>query len=253
MNTNAKTLRNLVIDNRFDDGRLTEAQLGKNDYKELSTLYTNALESLTQWASKDYAHTSTKKDKDTAFASVKAILGLYATDESRVIIDEASLRTLRDFAVKPKRMYSDAYKIARKLVKKAEETLSDRISDLENLGIPAPKLNDEDFELDNYVKAVRESSVDTKVGNTDMLDMFVAALNTLVLRNAKIEEIKKAGNWTWKRPQPVALGEFATLVENYVGDCLEEGFNLKSYKDTAKDNRATNEAINKAVKEALDA
>lgn len=253
MKTNATTLRTLVIDNRFEDGRLTEAQLGKDDYKELNTLYTNALESLTKWASKDYAHTSTKKDKDSAFTEVKAILGLYATDESRVIIDEASLRTLRDFAVKPKRMYSDEYKIARKLVKKAEETLSDRISDLENLGIPAPELNDEDFDLNAYVVSVRESGTNTKIGNTDMLDMFVAALNTLALRNTKIEEVKKAGNWTWRRPQPVALGEFATLVENYVGDCLEEGFNLKSYKDTAKDNKATNEAINKAVKEALDA
>lgn len=250
MKTTANVLRKLVVENRFEDGRLTEAQVGKEDIKELNKMYTNALETLTMWASKDYAHTSKKSDKDNAFTEVKAILGLYATDESRIIIDEASLRTLRDFAVKPKRMYSEAYKVARKLMKKAEDTLTDRLSDLETLGLPMPEMDAEDFDLEAYVKAIRDSKANTLVGDTDMLEMFVASVNTLALRSAKVDEVKKAGNWTWKRPQPVALGEFATLVENYVGDCLEEGFNLKSYKDTAKDNKAQNEAIKKAVENA---
>ena len=78
MKTNAKTLRTMVMDNALTLGRLTKDSVGSEDYKILTTLYTNALDALTEWAGKDYTHTSNNSDLDNAFAKAKAILELFA-------------------------------------------------------------------------------------------------------------------------------------------------------------------------------
>ena len=85
--TNATTLRTLVIDNRFNDKKLTEAQVGKESLKVLTTLYRGALDAITEWASKDYAHISTNEDHDAAFDAVKKILSCYTTEDDKINIE----------------------------------------------------------------------------------------------------------------------------------------------------------------------
>lgn len=246
MKTNAKTLRKMVLENRWTAGKLSEAQLGsKDDYVELSKLYKDCLEALTDWAGKDYAHTSNKSDIDNAFDKAKAILTIFATDENRIAIDNASLRTLRDFAVKPKRMYSESYKKAAKLLKLANTTFEARLEDLATLKVEIPE-EIEDF--DTFVQSIKDSGINTTVGSVDMLEMLVTAHKMVELREQAVEDVKAQGNWTWKRPAPVNPNEFAELVENYIGDCLEDGFNLKSYKATVADEKALNKKINEEIK-----
>lgn len=246
MNTNAKTLRKMVLENRWTAGKLSEAQLGsKTDYNELSKLYKDCLEALTDWAGKDYTHTSKKSDLDNAFAKAKAILELFATEEDRIIIDNASLRTLRDFAVKPKRMYSESYKKAAKLLKLANATVDARLADLATLGVDIP---DEIENFDTFVQSIKDSGINTTVGSIDMLEMLTTAHKVVEVREQAIEDVKSAGNWTWKRPAPVNPNEFAELVENYIGDCLEDGFNLKSYKATNAEAKELNKKLNEEVK-----
>jgi hypothetical protein len=251
MNTNAKTLRKMVLENRWTAGKLSEAQLGsKTDYVELSKLYKDCLEALTDWAGKDYTHTSKKSDLDNAFAKAKAILELFATEEERIIIDNASLRTLRDFAVKPKRMYSESYKKAAKLLKLANTTLDARFEDLATLGVEIPE---EIENFDEFVQSIKDSGIDTTSGSVDMLEMLISAHKTVEIREKAVEDVKSAGNWTWKRPAPVNPNEFAELVENYIGDCLEDGFNLKSYKATTDEAKELNKKLNEEVKAMADA
>lgn len=227
MKTNAKTLRTLVMDNSLTLGRLTKDAVGSEDYKILTTLYTNGLDALTEWAGKDYAHISTKEDVDNAFTAIKAILEPYATEEDRIIIDQSSMRTMRDCATKPKRLYSKEYKEAEKSRKNAQKTAEDRYDDLMTLKAPALK---EDEKTADYVARVRESGIDVMVEGIDMLKMFENAMATLAVRTKKVEDIKKAGNWTWRRPVAVSLAEFADLIENYIADCLMDNYNIKSSK-----------------------
>ena len=239
MKTNATTLRTMVMDNALTLGRLNKDTLGTDDYKELTMLYTNALDALTEWASKDYAHKSEKSDVDNAFTQVKAILELFATDESRIVIDQASMRTLRDCATKPKRLYSEEYKKAEKSRKEQEKQANSRYDDLQTLGCPT--IN-EDESISEYVARVRELGINVMSGSVDMLSMFENAFATLAVKTKKVADIKANGNWTWRRPVAVTLNEFADLVENYIADCLVDNYNIKSSKTVRDDAKAAREA-----------
>lgn len=238
MKNNAKQLRTLVMDNALELGRLNKEAVGKEDYAELTTLYQNCLDALTEWASKDYAHKSTTEDSDKAFQTAKAILDLYATDEDRVIIDQSSMRTMRDCATKPKRLYSSEYTKAEKARKAQAKTVSERYTDLLTLG--APERNDEET-LESYVARILEAKVNTKVDSIDMLELYKNANATLTVKTKAVEDIKAKGNWTWKRPIAVATNEFAELIENYIADCLIDNYNLKSSKVVRDEAKAARE------------
>lgn len=252
---NATELRTLVIDNALTLGRLNKDTLGKKDYDVLTALYRNALDALTNWASLDYAH---KSDKDTAnesFTAVKAILSLFTLEktdedgnevEERIVIDNASMRTLRDCSTKPKRLYSDAYTKAEKARKAQAKTVNERYADLITLGAPE---REDDEALEDYIKAVQEAGVDTVSEGVDMLEMYKAACAVLAVKTKAVEDIKNAGNWTWRRPVAVDLTTFADLVENYIADCLMDGYNIKTSK-AIRDEKA---AVRKAAKEAKEA
>ena len=263
MKTSAKELRTLVMDNSLELGRLTEKQLGKEDYRELTKLYRNALDAITEWAAKDYNHTSVNGDDKASFDAVKAILSLFATDESRIIIDEASMRTIRDCATKPQRMYSEKYKKAEKARSSQQKTAIERYEDLLTLGVE--KSDEYDVialikgikdsgeiadELKFFIDDVRASEVVTSVGTTDMLTMFENSLATLVVRTKAVENIKSAGKWTWRRIAPVdGNGEpkvFADLVENYIADCLIDGRNIKTSKGIRDEAKARRDEAKKA-------
>ena len=226
MNNNAKKLRKLVMDNAMTLGRLNKETLGE-DYAILSALYTNALDALTDWASKDYAHKSEKSDVDNAFKHIKAILDIFATEDDRIVIDQSSMRTMRDCATKPKRLYSEEYKKAEKARKEQAKTVDSRYEDLLTLG--CPEIGEEE-ETADYVARVREMGVNTMSERIDMLEMYQNAVATLAVKTKKVEDIKAKGNWTWKRPVAVSMTEFADLVENYIADCLTDGYNIKPTK-----------------------
>lgn len=237
MKTTATTLRTLVMDNALTLGRLSKEVLGE-DYATFTTLYRNALDALTEWASKDYAHKSDKTDVDNAFATVKAILEIFATEEDRIVIDQTSMRTLRDCAIKPKRQYSAEYKKAEKARKEQQKTVESRYEDLQTLGCPS--INDDENVVE-YVERLKTLGLDTKSGNVDMLEMFENAVATLAVKTKKVKDIKANGNWTWKRPTAVPLNEFADLVENYIADCLIDNYNLKSSKVVREEAKAARE------------
>lgn len=241
---NAMTLRTLVMDNALTLGRLNKETLGE-DYKTLSTLYTNALDALTEWASKDYAHTSTKEDVDNAFTHIKAILELFATDEDRIIIDQSSMRTMRDCATKPRRLYSAEYKKAEKARKEQAKQVDSRYEDLLTLGCPAI---DEDEAIFDYTVRVRDLGINVTSNGIDMLSMYENAVATLAVKTKRVEDIKAKGNWTWRRPVAVSLAEFADLVENYIADCLMDNYNIKSSKTVRDERKAERDAINAAKK-----
>jgi hypothetical protein len=226
MTNNAKKLRKLVLDNALTLGRLNKETL-KEDYAILTALYTNALDALTEWASKDYAHKSDKSDVDNAFTHCKAILALFETEEDRIVIDQASMRTMRDCATKPKRLYSEEYKKAEKARKEQAKTVESRYDDLMTLG--CPEIGEEELVAD-YIARVREMGINTKSENVDMLEMYQNALATLTVKTMQVDKIKAKGNWTWKRPVAVSMTEFADLVENYIADCLTDGYNIKPTK-----------------------
>jgi hypothetical protein len=249
MKTTAIELRALVIDNDLTVGRLDKETLGTSDYKELTSLYSNALDALTLWASKDYKHTSTTGEPDSAFNAVKAILALFATDENRIIIDQTAMRTMRDLATKPRRMYSAEYKKAYKAYKNAHNTLIERYADLLTLGVPERNENES---TQDYKKRIIESGVNVMSGTINMLDMYLAAEGVLLVKDKAVEDIKAAGNWTWKRPVAVSLGEFAELVENYIADCLMDGYNLKPSKQV-RDEKAKAREEAKAEKAKITA
>lgn len=248
MKTNAKTLRKLVMDNALSLGRLNKEILGE-DYAILSTLYTNALDALTLWASKDYAHASSEEDKNNAFTHVKAILELFATNEDRIVIDQSSMRTMRDCATKPKRLYSEEYKKAEKARKDQAKTVESRYEDLLTLGCPE---RDSEESIEDYVALVRENGINTKSESVDMLEMYQNAVATLAVKEKKVEDIKAKGNWTWRRPVSVTLPEFADLIENYIADCLMDNYNIKPTK-VIRDEKAQAREQAKAEKEKTNA
>jgi hypothetical protein len=249
MTINAESLRNLVIENRWTGSRLsaTANQVSHADYMELTKLYKAALDALTAWASKDYAHTSTSEDVDAAFAAVKDILALFDDGETRIIIDKTSMRTMRDCATKPKRLYSPEYTAAMKAQTKAKATLADRWADLAARNVP---VKNEGESLEDYTARVRESGIDTKDGAVDLLDLWLAAINTLVLKMRDVNNIKERGNYTWRRPVAVSQNEFADLVENYIGDCLEEGYNIKPSAQVRAEKAAADKARREEKKNA---
>ena len=245
MKTTATKLRKLVIDNALTLGRLNKDTLGE-DYAVMTALYQNALDALTSWAGKDYAHKSEKSDTDNAFLHIKAILDLFTTKDERIIIDQASMRTMRDCATKPKRLYSDEYKKAEKIRKEQAKQAESRYEDLLTLGCPE---REEEENLEDYIARVRELGINTVSEKIDMLEMYQNALATLAVKTKKVEDIKAKGNWTWKRPVSVALPEFAELIENYIADCLTDGYNIKSTA-TIRDEKAKAREEAKAAREA---
>ena len=238
MKNNAKTLRKMVMDNSLTLGRLNKETLGE-DYAVLTTLYTNALDALTEWASKDYKHLSDKADVDNAFTHIKAILDIFATNEDRIIIDQSSMRTMRDCATKPKRLYSEEYKKAEKARKEQSKQADSRYEDLLTLG--CPEIGEEETVAD-YVARVRALNINVMSNKVDMLSMYENAVATLAVKTKRVEDIKAKGNWTWKRPVAVALNEFADLVENYIADCLVDNYNIKSSKTVRDEAKAEREA-----------
>ena len=262
MKTKANELRNLVVENALELGRLTEQQVGKEDYKKLTKLYRNALDMLTEWASADYSHKTTQEHISNAFESVKAILNLYETDDDRIAIDNSAMHTMRDLSTQPKRQYSEKYKKAEKTRKAQQKTAIERYEDLAVLEVP--KANDDieelikgikdkaevPTEITNYIATVRESGVATKVGTVDMLEMFENAVATLVVKTKAVNDIKADGNWTWRRPEAVNEKVFADLVENYVADCLIDGYNIKSTKTLRAEAKAKRDEAKKAKEEA---
>lgn len=245
MKNTAKTLRKLVQENALTLGRLTKEALGE-DYAVLTTLYTNALDALTEWASKDYAHTADKSDMDNAFTHIKAILELFATDEDRIIIDQSSMRTMRDCATKPKRLYSEEYKKAEKSRKEQAKQAESRYEDLITLG--CPEIN-ADESISDYATRVRTLGINVMSNKIDMLQMFENAYATLAVKTKRVEAIKAKGNWTWRRPVAVTLAEFADLIENYIADCLIDNYNIKSSK-TVRDEAKAERDAKKAAKQA---
>ena len=244
MKNNAKTLRKLVMDNALTLGRLNKDTLGE-DYAVMTTLYTNALDTLTEWAGKDYKHTSDKTDVDNAFTAIKAILELYATDEDRIIIDQSSMRTMRDCATKPKRLYSEEYKKAEKARKEQAKQADSRYDDLMTLGCPEIA---EDESTSEYVARVRELGINVTSNKIDMLSMYENAVATLAVKTKRVEDIKAKGNWTWRRPVAVSLAEFADLIENYIADCLVDNYNIKSSKVVREEKKVERDAINACKK-----
>lgn len=243
---NANELRTLVMENALTLGRLDKETLGKKNYDTLTALYRNALDALTEWAGLDYAHKSDKQSADPSFAAVKAILELFATDEDRIIIDQSSMRTMRDCATKPKRLYSAEYTKAEKARKAQAKTVAERYEDLITLGAPERK---EDESVQDYSARVKSAGVETAVGAVDMLEMFVNASAVLMVKEKAVQDIKDAGNWTWRRPVAVDISTFADLIENYIADCLMDGYNIKSSKAV----REEKAEARKASKEAKDA
>ena len=251
---NAMELRTLVMDNALSLGRLDKETLGKKDYDTLTALYRNTLDALTEWAGKDYAHTSVKEDADASFTAVKSILALFTVEktdedgktvEERIIIDQVSMRTMRDCATKPKRLYSSAYTKAEKARKAQAKIVAERYEDLITLGAPAR--NDEES-IEDYADRIREEGIATNVGAVDMLTMYINASAVLVVKEKAVQDIKDAGNWTWRRPVAVDIATFADLIENYIADCLMDGYNLKSSK-TVRDEKAEARKLAKTEKE----
>ena len=246
---NANELRKMVTENALTMGRLKKDDIGNDNYKELTALYTNALDALTEWAAQDYIHKSTTTESDNAFAAVKAILALFSTDEERIIIDQMSMRTMRDLATKPRRQYSPEYRKAHTALLKAQATLKDRYHDLIVLGVPQISQTDAET-IDDYIKRVRELGVNTMNNNVDMLEMFKAADSVLTIKQKAEDDIKAKGNWSWKRPVAVPLNEFAELVENYIADCLIDGYNIKTSKVVRDEQAEARKAKAEAKKNA---
>lgn len=255
MNTSAIELRNLVVENSLELGRLSESQVGKEDYRELTKLYRNALDMLTEWASADYAHKTTQAHISNAFESVKAILALYTTDDDRIAIDNSAMHTMRDLSTQPKRQYSEKYKKAEKARKAQEKTAIERYEDLITMGVDIPT----EYDVKELIKGIKDkaeigtglvffsesvkaSKVVVTIGTTNMLEMFENALATLVVKTKAVNDIKADGNWTWRRPEAVNEKVFADLVENYVADCLIDGYNIKSTKTIRAEQKAERDA-----------
>ena len=144
---------------------------------------------------------------------------------------------------------SDAYTKAEKARKAQAKTANERYNDLITLGAPA---REEGEELADYINAIRESGINTVSEGIDMLAMYQAAMAVLAVKTKAVEDIKAAGNWTWRRPVAVDLNTFADLIENYVADCLMDGYNIKSSK-VIREEKAEARKAAKAEKETAQA
>lgn len=246
--TNATTLRTLVIENRFNDERLTEAQLGKESFKVLTVLYKGALDAITLWASNGANHIGTaeerKADKENALTAVKKILECYATDDNRIIIDDDALFSIRDISTTLKRMYSEPYNVANKALTKAKSTVKERAADLVDLGAPRQLIDEKPEE---WIIRIEASGVDTKKGALDMLELYKTAIELVKTKEAEKQALVDAKGFTWFECVPQKDGRFADAVENYVADCLETGHNLKS-RAQLKAERDARKAAEKAKK-----
>lgn len=241
MKKTALELRALVSSNAFELGRLTADQLGSaDDYIALGKLYRNALDAMTTWASHDYAHTATTADSDAAFAACKDILALFTTEDSRIVMDQQSMRTIRDLSTKPKRLYSDEYRKATKAYKDALKQVEDRLADLNALGITAPK-EDEWDNLTAWAENI-PADVNRVLEGIDRVQALIGIVATVNTRARNIADIKAAGHWTWKRAVAVNEREFAELVENYIADCLDSGYNIKTSATVRKEAADAREA-----------
>lgn len=241
INLSADSLRLAVCDNRENACRLTAEQLGitAEEYKALTALYSSALDAITEFAAIDYKHGDSKDAENSAFASMKQILSMYTTDDTRVIIDAQSLRSLRDFATRPQRCYSAEYKKANKLYKDACKTLNERITDIKTFeGIPTRYA---DETISKWCDRIVESGVNTKQGEVDMCEMLRAANATKAVREKAVKAIQEAGHWSWRQPVAVSVSVFADMVENYVADCILDNYNLKSSK-VIRDEKASERA-----------
>jgi hypothetical protein len=135
----------------------------------------------------------------------------------------------------------------RYICEKAKDSLADRMADAESRGIPMPNA---DESMDDYVARVRESGVNTKDGAIDLLDLLVAAVGALNLKKRDLQDVIDRGHYSWRRPVAVPLNEFADLVENYIGDCLEDGYNLKSSAQVREEKKAADKANRESKKNA---
>ena len=243
---NANELRTLVVNNSLELGRLSTEQLGKADFAKLTELYRNALDALTDWASKDYAHTSSQDELSASFNAIKAILELFDDGETRIVIDQTAMRTMRDLATQPKRLYSAEYTKAEKARKAQAKTVAERYEDLMTLGAPA---RNEDETVQEYVVRVCDLDINKTymVDGVDMLEMYKNACATLTTKEKAVQKIKDEKNWTWRRPVAVDIKVFADLVENYIADCLVDNYNIKS-SATIRAEKAAARAAAKAEK-----
>ena len=244
---NAKELRAVVVENALELGRVSKDAVGKDTYDTLTSKYQAALDALTEWASKDYAHECEQTDISNAFEAVKAILNLFATDEDRIIIDQATMRTMRDVATKPKRLYSKEYTEAEKARKHAKKVMGERYADL--LTLKCPEIGDEES-TEEYIARIEELELDLVVKGIDMLDMFKKATAVCAVKTQAVENIKAKGAWTWKRPVAVTVNEFAELVENYIADCLIDNYNIKPSKVVREEQAEARKAAREAKKNA---
>lgn len=241
---NAQTLRNLVTENAFDMGRLSREQVDKDTYDILTTHYRAALDAITDWAKKNERHAATKEDVDNAFLHVKNALNLFATDESRIVIDQQSMLSLRDRATKPVIKHTQAYLDAKKAMQAAEKTWLARSKDLIDLHAPKPEV---DESAADFVARVRASGVNTVVDGLDMLEMWNVAFAQMTIKTNAFNEVKARGHHSWSDVAPVSDNKFAELFEQYVAKCLECGENMKSSKDI-RDERAAAAAAARAAK-----
>lgn len=245
INLSAESFRTAVCDNREEVNRVSAESLGITpvEYKALTDLYTETLDAITAWASAGYRHADDVKEyKNNAFSAMKNILALFTTDDNRVIVDDESLATLRDFATKPAIMYSAEYKKANKLYKDSQKTLDERIDDIMTFnGIPARLVGET---ISKWCDRIAESGVDTMQGEVDMCEMLRNANATMAVRAKAVKTIQDAGKWHWRVAVPVHVSVFADMVENYVADCILDGYNLKSSK-VIRDEKAAERAANK--------
>ena len=84
--------------------------------------------------------------------------------------------------------------------------------------------------------------IKTVSGTVDMLEMYINAEAILAVKTKAVNDIKAKGNWTWKRPVATDLSTFAELVENYIADCLMDGYNLKSSLAVREERNAERQA-----------
>lgn len=239
MKTTAKELRELVVGNCEEMGRLSRAVLGTADYNELTVLYRDALDALTEWATADADHTSTKEHENKAFKAVKAVLEVFATGESRIIIDEKSMNSLRDRSTKPATAYSAEYRKANKALTRAKKVRKERAVDLITLGAP---VRGEEETIESYIARVKDAKIETKAGEMDMLEMYTAADSVVIVKEKAVQAVKDAGGWRKRVAIAVDLRIFADLVENYIADCIEGNYNMKSSKTIREEKAAEREA-----------
>lgn len=237
MKTTATTLRKLVKENSLTLKRLSKEQLSDPaDFAELTNAYENCLDAMTEWAAADYKHKTTKEIEDKAYNTCKTVLGFYTTKDDRIAVDPMSIRTIRDQAIHPKRFYSSDYTAASKALRDATKILQGTINCLDELGYKEPGENDD---LQKW-----NASLDGEIylNGINVPNAYIQARANVEGCRAKVERVKEAGNWTWRRPVSQGLAVFADLLENYVADCLIDGYNIKPNSQIRFEKKLANEA-----------